>query len=147
MRVSVIGQEDLNQRPRSRLGLSEQNRHAHEERHDAEEVREGAVPLMTVGRRKSSRAIEYRPEKVRLVVPVSSTRAVIVSDDPVLIDQEDYAPGVMRSLRKAWRDDDFFVVSVVDAKGEILDSVSGMAGYGGPLKAARAAISNYFSNV
>ena len=44
--MSVIGQEDLDKGPRPWLGVSEQNRHAHEERHDAEEIRESYLSLM-----------------------------------------------------------------------------------------------------
>jgi hypothetical protein len=46
MRVSVIGQEDLDQGPRPGLGVSVQDRHAHEERHDAEEIRESYLSMM-----------------------------------------------------------------------------------------------------
>jgi hypothetical protein len=44
--VPVGCQADLNQGSRPRLGLSVQDRHAHAQRHDAEEVREGDMPLM-----------------------------------------------------------------------------------------------------
>ena len=91
------------------------------------------------------RVVETRPQKVRLVVPISSTRAIIVSDDPELIDDENYAPGVFQDLLKAWYAGDYFVCALVNAKGKIIDSISSMAGYGGPLEAAKAARRDHFS--
>ena len=93
------------------------------------------------------RILETQPAKTRLVLPVSSRLALIVTDDPELIEDPDYAPGVMKDLKKSWRDGDYFTVSAVNSKGEIVDSVSSMAGYGGPRKAAEAALRDYFKSM
>jgi hypothetical protein len=71
------------------------------------------------------------------------TFAVVVLADPELIKDDDYAPGVMKSLMKAWENGDYFFVSAYDAKGEQVQSLGSMAGYGGPEAAAKAFVKDY----
>lgn len=82
--------------------------------------------------------------KLRAVFPFSKNLAVAVFDDPELIEDDDYAPGVFKTLKEAWDKGDYFIVVAYDASGKERDSVSSMAGYGGPKKAAEAAARDYF---
>lgn len=98
-------------------------------------------------RRRPQRVIAERQDKVRLVLPLSDDRALIVRDDVMLIEDLDYAPGVMEALQEAWDAHDYFTVDLVDKYGELVDSISSMAGYGGPREAAEAALRDHFEGV
>lgn len=82
--------------------------------------------------------------KLRGVFPFSKNLAVAVFDDGELIEDPNYAPGVFKDLKKAWKQGDYFHVVAYDGDGKATDSVSSMAGYGGPKKAAEAAVRDYF---
>jgi len=63
---------------------------------------------------------------------------LVVLNDSELVEDLDYAPGVFESLQEAWDNGDYFVVEHSDDDGTLIDSLSSMAGYGGPRKAAEA---------
>ena len=92
-----------------------------------------------------ARIIRTQPDTVRGVFPVSGSRSVVVRNDPELFDDDDYAPGVMDDLIEAWENRDYFLVELVDKNGRVIDSIGSMAGYGGPQKAAKVAMREYFS--
>ncbi len=95
-------------------------------------------------RAMKTRIIAERPQTFRTALPFGNDQAVVVFDDNFLYSDPDYAPGVLKSLVKAWDKGDYFMCVLFDAKGEQVDSVCGMAGYGGPVKAARAAMQDYW---
>jgi hypothetical protein len=94
--------------------------------------------------RFTSRLLSTQPAIVRGVFPVSANRSIIVRNDPELVEDSDYAPGVMESLREAWNNNDYFLVELVDKQGHVIESVGSMAGYGSPKKAAAAALKDYW---
>lgn len=77
------------------------------------------------------------------LVSPKTGHAVVVQDDFELIQDSDYAEDVMDSLVEAWEKGDYFLVRSFDEKGEEVESVGSMAGYGGWKKAAKAAIKDY----
>jgi hypothetical protein len=90
------------------------------------------------------RILETQPQKLRGVFSISADLAVAVFDDSDLIEDDAYAPGVMKDLKRAWDKGDYFNVVAYNKSGEQTDSVSSMAGYGGPKAAAEAAVKAYF---
>lgn len=84
------------------------------------------------------------PSNLRGIFPVDHARALVVCFDEDLYNDPDYAPGVYESLCKAYDEGDHFVVYLVGASGEILDSIHSMAGYGGAKEAAEAALRDHF---
>jgi hypothetical protein len=82
--------------------------------------------------------------RIRLVLPVDVHRAVVVEDNPDAGLDKDYAPGVNDAFEEALIAGDHFYVYAVDESGAVVNSICGMAGYGGPHAAARAAMRDYF---
>jgi hypothetical protein len=81
---------------------------------------------------------------VRLVLPIEGKRALVVSDDPVLVIDPFYDPGAKQALRAAWRRGDYYYVELIGHDGKVIDAVHGMAGYGSPRKAAIAALNDFW---
>ena len=90
------------------------------------------------------RTLQTQPDTVRGVFPVSSSRSIVVRNDPELVEDTNYAPGVREALIEAWYNNDYFLVELVDKNGNVIETVSSMAGYGSPRKAALAALRDYF---
>ena len=92
------------------------------------------------------RVIAQQPRRLLAMREVAKSQYVRVFSSDELIEDDDYAPGVMDDMKAAWDDDDYFDVELYDAgRDEVLESMFGMAGYGGPEAASCNALLDYWA--